>query len=186
MTERNSGKRGFLQGAISGFILFHLIAIACWALPLNFSPVKDVREFVRPYMLWTGLFQSWDTFAPDPKAINSYLEAVAITQNRKQKVWVFPRMEQLGYGARYREERYRKFAEVLPQRSLSAMWPDVAQRVTRLFDDPSDPPAVILLIQFQAPIQPWMKQGVEPALKPNIFYEYVNSIPASLPIEDLK
>ncbi|HWF65956.1 MAG TPA: hypothetical protein VN670_01550 [Acidobacteriaceae bacterium] len=166
----------FLQGAISVFILFHLIAITCWALPFNLFVIKDVKEFVRPYMLWAGLFQSWDTFAPEPKSINSYLEAVAITQSHKQKVWVFPRMEQLSYGERYREERYRKFAEVLPQRQLSAMWPDVAQHVTRLFDDPSDPPAMILLIQFQAPIQPWAKANAEPAPKPNIFYEYVNSV----------
>ena len=179
---KQSTSKIFLRAAISIFLAFHLIAITCWALPANFFVVQDVRNIVRPYMLWSGLFQSWDTFAPNPKAVNSYLEAVAITQNHKQKVWVFPRMEQLSYATRYREERYRKFAEVLPQRQYAPMWPDVAQHVTRLFDDPGDPPAVVLLIQFQSPITPWADKGASPAPKPNIFYEYLNS----LPIEDAK
>lgn len=165
-----------LQAAISVFLAFHLIAITCWALPTNFFVVQDIRNFVRPYMLWSGLFQSWDTFAPNPKAVNSYVEAVAVTQSHKQKVWVFPRMEQLSYGARYREERYRKFAEVLPQRQYAPMWPDVAQHVTRLLDDPGDGPAIIFLIQFQAPITPWKDKGAGPVPKPNIFYEYLNSL----------
>src|SRR6185312_14829620 len=110
-----SETRSILRDAISIFILFNLIAIICWAVPFNFSLTRDIKNLVRPYMLWTGLFQSWDTFAPNPKSTNSYLEAIAITQSHQQKFWVFPRMEQLSFGERYRKERYRKFAEVLVQ-----------------------------------------------------------------------
>lgn len=165
-----------LRVLISAFILFHLIVILCWALPVEFAPVLRVRQFVRPYMVWTGLFQSWDTFAPNPKGINATLEAVAITQSHRQKTWVFPRMEQLSYWQRYRQERYRKFAEVLPQPQLAPMWPDVAQHLLPQFRDPADPVAIILLIQNSAPITPWQK--IVPAPKPNIFYEYINLEPA--------
>jgi hypothetical protein len=161
-----------LRIAISVFILFHLIVILCWALPVDSAPVLRVRQITRPYMVWIGLFQSWDTFAPNPKGINATLEAVAITESHRQKVWVFPRMEQLSYWQRYREERYRKFAEVLPQPQLAPMWPDVAQHLLPQFRDPSDSVAMILLIQNSAPMTPWRK--TEPALTPHIFYEYIN------------
>ena len=107
--------QAFRRGAISTFILFHLIAITCWAVPTNFWLVAGVKELVRPYMLWTGLFQSWDTFAPDPLAVNSYVKAVVVTRDRRIHVWAFPRMEELSFSERYRKERYRKFAEVMLQ-----------------------------------------------------------------------
>ncbi len=66
---------GFQRAAINMFLIFHLIAITCWALPLDILPTRVVKNFVRPYMVWTGLFQSWDTFAPNPIRLNSYAKA---------------------------------------------------------------------------------------------------------------
>lgn len=166
----NPETQGFLRGAISVFILFHLIAITCWALPTNFSPVKDVKEFIRPYMVWSGLFQSWDFFAPNPRAINSYIEAVAITQDHHQSVWAFPRMDQLSFGERYRKERYRKFAENLPEQRNAYLRHGVAKHVAGLLNSQTNPPYMILLIEFQAPIKLGAKS--DPIPKPGIFYEY--------------
>ena len=109
----NAENLGFLRGAISIFILFNMIAILSWAIPLNVVPLPQIKEIVRPYLLWTGLFQSWDFFAPNPRPVNSYIQAVAVTQEHHMRVFNFTRMEQLSYGKRYREERYRKFVEVL-------------------------------------------------------------------------
>jgi hypothetical protein len=150
--------------------MFHLIAITCWAFPWNFSAVREVKELVRPYMVWSGLFQTWDMFAPDPKSINSYMRAVVITQDRHIKVWNFPRMEELSFGERYRKERYRKFAEALPEKE-EALWPDVAAHVARLFNSQNDPPYKVLLIQFRADIRPGANESSEPVYKPNAFYE---------------
>lgn len=166
----SSSNWGFRQGAISIFILFHLIAITCWAVPWNVSAVREVKELVRPYMVWSGLFQTWDMFAPDPKSINSYLRAVVITQDRHIKVWNFPRMEELSFGERYRKERYRKFAEVLPEKE-EVLLPDVAAHLARLFNSQADPPYKVLLIQFRADIRPGADKSAEPVYKPNLFYE---------------
>jgi hypothetical protein len=164
--------RGFWRGIVSAFILFHLIAILCWALPLNFAPMEDVKTLTRPYMVWSGLFQSWDFFAPNPKSANAYIEAAVITQDRHQFLWAFPRMEQLGYFERYRKERYRKFAEVLPLQRNAMLWPVVAQRIGGFFKNPADPPQSVVLIQFSAPIQPGLEHGPLLVPKPRIFYEY--------------
>jgi hypothetical protein len=155
------------RGAISVFILFHLIAIACVAIPLQ--ALSGAKELFMPYMRWSGLFQSWDMFAPEPQRLNSYLKAVVITQDHHLKVWEFPRMEELSYWQRFRQERYRKFAEVLPQPQFAPVWPDVAAHVAGFFVNPADPPDKVVLIQFQSEIPP--PGGQELPAKPNVFYD---------------
>ena len=168
-SEENSG---FLQGVISIFILFNMVAILSWAIPLNVTPLPQIKEIVRPYLLWTGLFQSWDFFAPNPRPVNSYLQAVAVTQAHHMRVFNFPRMDQLSYGNRYREERYRKFAEVLCDSRYAALWPDVARRAARLLNDSKDPPQIVILMKFEAPIKYGVTPVQQPAPKPQFFYEY--------------
>jgi hypothetical protein len=160
------------RGAISVFILFHLIAITCVAVPLNFPALKAARELVQPYMRWIGLFQTWDMFAPDPEKVNSYVKTVVITRDRRMHVWSFPRMEELSYGERYQKERYRKFVEVLPQQQNFPLWPDVARHVANMFNSQTDPPDKILLIQFQSDIHTGAARSYNPTPRPNIFYEY--------------
>ncbi len=67
--------------AINIFLAFHILAIACWCTPINSPFIVGFRSLVRPYFLWSGLFQSWDMFAPLPKAANSYMEAIIMYQD---------------------------------------------------------------------------------------------------------
>jgi len=53
--------------AVNVFLIFHILAIACWCLPIDSPLIPLCRNLVRPYFLWAGLFQSWDMFAPVPK-----------------------------------------------------------------------------------------------------------------------
>lgn len=168
----NAQGHGFLRGTISIFLLFNLIAITSWALPLNVPPLREIKELVRPYLLWTGLFQSWDFFAPNPKPVNSYMEAVALTKNRHTRVFDFPRMERLSFGKRYREARYRKFAEVVCDPRYAVLWPDVAKHAARLLNSAADPLQMVILMKFEAPIKYGVSQAREPVPKPQFFYEY--------------
>jgi len=168
----NAENASFLRGTISIFILFNVVAILSWSIPLSVFPLPQVKEIVRPYLLWTGLFQSWDFFAPNPRPVNSYIQAVAVTQDHHMRVFNFPRMEQLSYGKRYREERYRKFAEVLCDSRYAALWPDVARHVARLLNNSTDPPQLVILMKFQAPIRYGVTPAQEPVPKPEFFYEY--------------
>jgi hypothetical protein len=117
--------------------------------------VVDVRDLVAPYMQWTALTQSWDTFAPDPKAVNAYVKAVVITRKHHIHVWTFPRMEQLSFTERYRKERYRKFAENLVEEKNAVLWPDISRYVAGLYKNSADPPDKVMLVQFLADITPW-------------------------------
>ncbi len=140
------------QIAISGFLLFHLITITLWAVPLSSPLVLAFREFVRPYMLWSGLFQAWDTFAPSPKLVNTYMEANVIGRDGRIQVWKFPRMEQLSLLQRYSKERYRKFTENIADNKNSGLLPAVARHLARSFNNPANPPEIVMLIQHWSDI----------------------------------
>jgi hypothetical protein len=157
------------RGMISAFILFNLLLITVVAVPLK--AFAGAKELVMPYMRWSGLFQSWDMFGPDPVKVNSYVKAVIISRDHHMQVWSFPKMEDLGFGERFRKERYRKFLEVLPQPQFAPLWPDVAVHLARSLNNPADPPDKILLIQFQSDIHPGADEASEPPARPNVFYE---------------
>jgi hypothetical protein len=150
--KRNPPARGrTLQNAqriaINAFLIFHLLAIACWCLPIDNALVSLCKEHVRPYLLWSGLFQSWDMFSPNPKSANTYVEATIVYPDKSRTSWSFPRMEQLSLTERCFKERYRKFAENLPVDANDALLPDAARHIARLNSTPSHPAKTIMLIQ---------------------------------------
>jgi hypothetical protein len=144
--KQASGLRLARDIAVNTFLIFHLLAIPVWCLPTNNPLMLACKDFLRPYFLWTGLFQSWDMFSPSPKAVNAYLEATIIYKNGATEFWAFPRMELLTYTERYYRERYRKFEETLLDSKYSALRPDVARRIARLNSKPSDPPQTVMLL----------------------------------------
>src|SRR5262249_53001901 len=123
--------------AINVFLMFHMASIACWCVPEASPLVSAYRSLIRPYFLWSGLFQAWDMFAPSPKATNSYIEAVVLYDGGDTRNWSFPRMEQLSLNERYCKERYRKFVENLEKDSDSPLWPDAARFIARLHGGPN-------------------------------------------------
>jgi hypothetical protein len=168
------GKLRNLKGiAISAFLLFHIAAITCWCIPLNSPLIAVCRNVIRPYMLWSGLFQSWDMFAPQPKASNSYIESIVIYKDGRTQTWKFPRMEHLGLWERFQKERYRKFVENLQDDANRAFWPDTARYIARLNNDPSDPPQIVMLIRHWSDIAPRDEAAYHPeSWHARIFYEY--------------
>jgi hypothetical protein len=135
--------------AINIFLLFHIPAIACWALPTNDTFVLTCRNAIRPYMVWSGLFQSWDMFSPVPKVTNAYMEAVVVYNDGSTSMWGFPRMDLLSATEKYSQERYRKFVEVLLDEGNSGLWPDVARYVARMPDIRAhDPQKILLVVRF--------------------------------------
>lgn len=155
---------------ISVFILFHLIAVTLWALPYDLPVIVHARDVNQPYMRFTGLFQTWNMFAPNPVPTNTTIKAVVITDHHIH-VWEYPRMDKLGYGERYRKERYRKFAENLLMDQTSLLLADVAKHIARFYNDPDDPPQKVILLKYETEIRPWTTDETEPAVKPSEIYE---------------
>lgn len=132
--------------AINTFLAFHILVITCWCLPIDNALISLCKERVQPYLLWSGLFQSWDMFSPNPKSANTYVEATVVYPDKSRTTWAFPRMEQLSLTERYFKERSRKYAENLPVEANDALLPDAARHVARLNSTPTRPAKTIILI----------------------------------------
>jgi hypothetical protein len=152
--SRRKGWERIRYLAISAFLVVHLIAITCWAVPFSNPLIEMCRDLVRPYFQWAGLFQSWDMFSPVPKVVNSYMEALVVYQDGNTRNWKFPRMELLNRKDRYFKERYRKLVEILQDEKNAALWPDVARFIARLNNDRPARVKMVLLIRYWSGINP--------------------------------
>jgi len=149
---------------INGFIIVHLVAIFCWAIPLNSLLRTAINDRFSPYLLWSGLWQGWDMFSPNPRSFNTYLEAEITFRDGQQRVWKFPRMNELGYIERYFHERYRKWAnDNVRLDANSALWPDTARYIARLHFNASNPPQSVKLVRYWADIPPPSGQAYLPS-----------------------
>jgi hypothetical protein len=132
---------------VNVFLVFHILAIACWCMPVDSPLILVGKNLVRPYFLWSGLFQSWDMFAPIPKGANTYIEAIVVYKDGSRSSWTFPRMEHLGLTQKLSKERYRKFADNLVRDDTDALLPDAARYIARMKSNPRNQVRTVLLIQ---------------------------------------
>jgi len=141
---------------ISAFLAFHLFAIISWCIPLDTPLIVSFRSMVVPYMAWSGLFQKWDMFAPNPSMLNNYMTADITYADGHTATWSFPRMEELGLVQKYVKERYRKFAnDNLRLDAFSVLWPDAARYIARVNKlQPSNPPVAIDLVRHWSVVPP--------------------------------
>lgn len=156
---------GLKRPLISIFLAFHIVAIACWCIPIDIPGIEVVRKMVRPYFLWSGLFQSWDMFAPSPKSANTYVDAQVVYKDGTREVFTLPRMECLSLSQRFFKERYRKFTDNLVDQRFDLLPTDVARHIARTKSSPQNPVKLVVLVfnfSFIAPgpdgsvvSQPW-------------------------------
>ena len=156
-TKRRAPGQGVAKSAVRkrivvAFVAFHLAALVLFAIPVEVQPVPALRDLVAPYMRCIGMTDTWNMFAPNPKSGEQFLRAIVITRSGQYKLYSFPRMEELPLATRYRQERYRKFAESVICRECSPLWPDIGRAVARREMDPADPPDRVLLVKFESPI----------------------------------
>ena len=169
------------RALINAFLLFHIVSVTCWCLPLTNPLLTAFRNLVRPYFLWSGLFQSWDAFSPSPKAMNSYVEAIVIYQDGSTKIWTFPRMDRISLTQRYFKERYRKYSENLKEDANSPLWPDAARFIAHLNNRGQSPERMVLLVRYWSDLVLQKDGSYTPApWYEHVFYGY------KVQTEDLK
>lgn len=157
VSQPEAGPPGYPRSAklaLSAFILFHIVAIVSFCFPLNTMFIPAIKNAVRPYMLWTGLFQAWDMFAPEPRRTNIRMAAEVTFRDGATRLWRFPEMNQLGYFARYAKERYRKYSnDNLRLDENALLWPDAARQIARINNtNPNNPPVAVRLVRSWADV----------------------------------
>lgn len=185
---------------IKVLVLTHMAVIFSWSLPspapaIENGTVKPTMEnvmrnpgdffllgnkivkFASPtkhYMLWSGTWQSWDMFAPNPAKTDLWYDAIVTYKSGKTAIVPYPRMKSLDTVTKYFKERYRKFTErVNDDRSDAWKRPALAQRMALLaHKDPADPPVEVKLRRHWREI-PAMGKEVPKGYREFVFFTYV-------------
>jgi hypothetical protein len=160
------------RAVINAFLIFHILGVTCWSIPLTNPLLTASRNLIRPYFLWAGLFQAWDMFSPTPRSINSYVEAIVLYKDGSTRNWAFPRMDHLSLTERYFKERYRKYVDSLGEDTNSALWPDAARRIARLNNDGPSAEAMVFLVRYSSAIVPQSGSNIPAAWDTQVFYAY--------------
>ena len=107
------------------------------------------------YLLFTGFWQYWDMFSPNPSSTDFYGTAEITYKDGHEKLYTFPRMFTMGISEKYVSERYRKFYERAHLEETSWLWPTFAQRIALInYSDPNNPPVQVVLTRHWMPIAP--------------------------------
>jgi hypothetical protein len=146
---------------ISAFILFYMSAVMLWVCP----PSRTKDALIKPItdsIWWTGVWQGFAVFAPDPRKINFRIVATIKYDDGSEKIWNYPAMEKLGFFERYCKEHFRKFGnDCMNYNEL--LWPDFARYIARQQDEKAKHPVSITLTRTWADILP-IEEGLN---KPN-------------------
>ena len=158
---------------IKVFVLFHMLMTLSWSVPppapaiangsIPATPANIAQHPVdfalraneqfkatsptSMYLTFTGLWQYWDMFAPNPASVDLWWDAIVTYKSGKVAEEVYPRMKNLPIFQKYFKERYRKYLERMNNDATDS-WkrPAFAQRMALLaYKDPNDPPVKIEL-----------------------------------------
>jgi hypothetical protein len=116
---------------INIFIIIHLLLIAAWLFPIN-TQLLTIKGFFNRYIIFLGLDQNYAMFAPAVRKTNRHLTALITFQDLSTVIWLYPRLERMGFIEAMQKERYRKFANdniVMP--CFKMFLPDFARYIAR-------------------------------------------------------
>lgn len=137
---------------INKFLKFNSFIFRGNNFPLSDPEEKPVLSYVERfrspgiYLLYTGTWQYWDMFAPNPASTDIWMDARVIYQDGHEEIYQYPRMKELGIVEKYFKERYRKYYERLNNDIYAFKWPHTAYWVARQMDKyPDNPPAEVIL-----------------------------------------
>jgi hypothetical protein len=118
------------------------------------------QHFIKPsplkyYSMFTGFWQFWDMFSPNPASIDFYGTAEITYKDGSTSPYTYPRMYDMSIPEKYVNERYRKFYERAHLEQFRWEWPIFAQRVALVnFTNLRNPPVEVKLTRhwiFVAP-----------------------------------
>jgi hypothetical protein len=160
----------------TAFTLFHLAAVLSFVLPGDMSAFRaTLREklFDR-YLYFTGAWQYWNFFAPEPQDTVFEVEVQARYRDGSVVVWQLPGPEDRPVLQRYAMERQRKWRELLRNDDWSAIRPDAARFALRHFlESNPEVPEQMLFVRRWRTIPPPREGDFQPQEALDLDHEYV-------------
>lgn len=170
------------RAALNLFIALHVFIIVGWGLPS--SRFRDALVgWVQPYVIFTGIWHSWDMFSPDPLIVNFNLYAEVVLADGQTNHWEFPRMEKLSLVERFQKERHRKWRERIRQDAYNMAWRDTARYIAReSLQDGAPPKRVVLVREWDTITAPLDVSGQISTPKSSIPLRDYQPMPPNYPV----
>ena len=147
------------RSLVDAFIIFHVLAICCWTLPIPWPGASTVNDIVGGYMRYSGLWQNWNMFSPDASLLLR-MDATVTFRDGTTKKWVFPQMEEMSVWRRYQKERYRKWAhDNVREDDNKVTWYPTAKFIARQCTERDNPAVKVALHRYWAEIPPPNENG---------------------------
>ncbi|XGC80057.1 hypothetical protein ACES2L_12040 [Bdellovibrio bacteriovorus] len=123
----------FKKILISMFIALHVTVMVTAGLPDKSAVGKRILKSIAWYQIFFGLDQTWSMFAPNPSAVNSYLDATITFKDGTTEKWTFPRSSHMSSWDRFTSgERMRKYQqENLRPLERQDLWFDLSRFLER-------------------------------------------------------
>ena len=93
--------------------------------------IRNTGSPVKTYLVYTGLWQYWDMFSPNPSNLDVWVDAEIEYSDGTRSIYQYPRMYLMSPQVKYFKERYRKFLERAHTEDNSKLWPFFAARIAR-------------------------------------------------------
>ena len=144
--EQHTVGRAFISGVI--------IAVLTSILVINLPTSRlryDLFPVVEPILDVTGLGQSWNLFAPNPRKSTLRLAARMTYPDGTTVEWHQPESDPVV--GPYRLYRWQKFADNLAQGKRADLWPAMAEWLARNHRRGGDAPSRVVLVKqvYDAP-----------------------------------
>jgi hypothetical protein len=150
------------RGVISAFIIFNIVAIS-FGSTAPVSQQGPVERFFTPYLVWTRLLQNWRLFVPTPKKFFMNYHAEITFKDGTKKNWQRPYPPNWDFFPRHLAYQFQKWdlaSNYLEQPGLSSLlWEDLGSYLTRIYNDPANPPEKIEFFRSRADIPPPLETG---------------------------
>ncbi len=151
-------RRAWRRRLLNAFLVWQIFAVTVWLLPARWALVRaalpaDGGGAVRAYMTATCMIQGWGMYTPKPADQDVGMEVRLAYKDGTHRTWFAPRVKDMGYVAKYRWERMRKWVEVGSNDML--VWMPLARYAARRCGiDPHNPPVGAVLIEHLQALPP--------------------------------
>ncbi|MBS1955561.1 MAG: hypothetical protein JST89_15370 [Cyanobacteria bacterium SZAS-4] len=163
----NSGKKYFEMHHRKWIASVFIVTYIC-TTTLSLLPVSKIRNAlfdpIRPLVLYSGLWQNFILFAPDPPKSNVGLTATITKRNGETAQWQHPVRKGLNIFDHCNKERYVSFCSYYANYN-EVFRPDFARFIARSYRDDGNPPQTVTLERYWSDIPPpniGLSQAVAP------------------------
>lgn len=163
---------------VNVFIAGYVFLTLAWTAPEG----APLRRFIAPFsrwVRWSGLWHSWNMFAPDPLSATRYLVVEIVLRSGAVLLWQAPRVDDQPILRAFRQMRHTKYQSALFQKNQAYLRGPLVQYMLAKYDFADDPPVEVRLVCMQRAVAPEDPSLLTRAFTRHVFHSQQVCVPPS-------